>query len=190
MLGIRTTHKEHPDCTPAQLVFGEDLVLPGQPRIGTAPVDELSFAKDLRQRIRQLDPIPVGPTKNRPTYWPKALATATSVFLLKGAHRSPLEKPYEGPFRVIRRSHKTFDILRNEKTETVSVDRLKPAFLPKSQEDQVHSHQTKHDRLQPDQSLLPTTMKITRTNQDKPYIPRCGRHSRVPHRFGTTGGVV
>ena len=47
---LRTTYKEHADCTPAQLVFGEDLVLPGQPRFERNHPDEY-----LRQRPTQPD---------------------------------------------------------------------------------------------------------------------------------------
>ena len=62
------------------------------------------------------------------------LAAATHVFLRVDAVKRPLTPPYEGPFPVLRRSDsgKTFDILRNEKTFTVSIDRLKPATFLES----------------------------------------------------------
>ena len=36
------------------------------------------------------------------------------------------------PFAVLRRGDKTFDILRQDRSVTVSIDRLKPAVLPPS----------------------------------------------------------
>ena len=40
-----------------------------------------------------------------------------------------LERPYEGPFRVITASSKVFTIERGGKLEIISIDRLKPAHL-------------------------------------------------------------
>jgi len=42
------------------------------------------------------------------------------------AVKRPLERPYKGPYKVLRRGHKTFVIQYGDKEETVSVDRLKP----------------------------------------------------------------
>ena len=44
--------------------------------------------------------------------------------------RQPFRKKKDGPFAVLRRGVKTFDIKRQDRTVTVSVDRLKPAVLP------------------------------------------------------------
>ena len=61
------------------------------------------------------------------------LMSATHVFLRVDAVRRPLVPPYEGPFPVISRSDKTFVTLRRDSPVTVTVDRLKPAFiLPES----------------------------------------------------------
>ena len=44
--------------------------------------------------------------------------------------RKPLEAPYEGPYRIINSDAKTVKLLKNNKTITVSIDRIKPATLP------------------------------------------------------------
>ena len=44
-------------------------------------------------------------------------------------HRSPLTPPYEGPFRVLHRGEKVFELDIGGRKETVSIDRLKPAFI-------------------------------------------------------------
>ncbi|GFY60482.1 hypothetical protein TNIN_162931 [Trichonephila inaurata madagascariensis] len=40
-----------------------------------------------------------------------------------------LTAPYQGPFEVLSRTDKHFTIKINDKTSTISIDRLKPAFL-------------------------------------------------------------
>lgn len=49
-------------------------------------------------------------------------------------HRAPLDCPYSGPYRVVARSDKFFTLDLNTRVDTVSIDRLKPAFLEVSQE--------------------------------------------------------
>ncbi len=49
-------------------------------------------------------------------------------------HRAPLDCPYSGPYRVLARSDKFFTLDLNTRIDTVSIDRLKPAFFEVSQE--------------------------------------------------------
>ena len=44
------------------------------------------------------------------------------------ARRTPLDRPYDGPFRIIKKEEKFFVVKTGSKEQTVSVDRLKPAF--------------------------------------------------------------
>ena len=59
---------------------------------------------------------------------PAALREADHVFVRHGARRVPLTRPYDGPFRVIQTGEKFFTIKVGTKEQTISVDRLKPAF--------------------------------------------------------------
>ncbi|GFY43014.1 hypothetical protein TNIN_107141 [Trichonephila inaurata madagascariensis] len=43
--------------------------------------------------------------------------------------KSSLTAPYQGPFEVLSRTDKHFTIKINDKTSTISIDRLKLAFL-------------------------------------------------------------
>ena len=45
-----------------------------------------------------------------------------------GARRTPLTRPYDGPFRVLEKGEKFFRIKVGAKEQVVTVDRLKPAF--------------------------------------------------------------
>ncbi|KFD45740.1 hypothetical protein M514_13380 [Trichuris suis] len=76
----------------------------------------------------------VGPTPARSPLrpcWhvPRGLRTATHVFVRVDAQRPPLSPVYDGPFAVVTRTQKTLTLARNGRLETVSVDRVKPAFF-------------------------------------------------------------
>ena len=59
---------------------------------------------------------------------PEALMSAVFVFVRHGARRTPLTRPYDGPFRVLEKGEKFFRIKVGAKEQVVTVDRLKPAF--------------------------------------------------------------
>ncbi|XP_047118560.1 putative uncharacterized protein ENSP00000383309 [Schistocerca piceifrons] len=57
------------------------------------------------------------------------LQRCTHVMLRTDAVRPPLRPPYSGPHRMIARGDKTLVIECNGKPSTVSVDRVKPAYI-------------------------------------------------------------
>ncbi|RWS00642.1 uncharacterized protein B4U80_01637 [Leptotrombidium deliense] len=57
------------------------------------------------------------------------LSKCTHIFLRVDTLISSLEKPYTGPHKVISRTDKTFTIIKHGKSMTVSIDRVKPAFI-------------------------------------------------------------
>ena len=60
---------------------------------------------------------------------PRALDNCSYVFIRVDRHRSPLQCPFEGPYKVLQRSSKFFKVDLGTRTENISIDRLKPAFL-------------------------------------------------------------
>lgn len=60
----------------------------------------------------------------RDVYLPFDLHTATHVYVRHDNHRPPLTRPYDGPFRVLRRFDKHFTLDVNGKTKEITVDRL------------------------------------------------------------------
>lgn len=68
--------------------------------------------------------------QQRPSiYVPQDLKTSTYVFVRRDAVPKPLQQPYDGPFKVMKRRDKHFLLNLGDRTDTVSVDRLKPAHL-------------------------------------------------------------
>ncbi|XP_061717484.1 uncharacterized protein LOC133525211 [Cydia pomonella] len=130
LLGIRSAWKEDLQASAAELVYGEPLRLPGQFFTPSKePVDVTDFAGRLRSYMSKLAPQPTAWHSNRLFYLPKDLQTSSHVFLRQGPARRPLQPAYTGPHRVIKRRDKTYDIDVSGKEVTVTLDRLKPAYV-------------------------------------------------------------
>ena len=124
--------REDAGCCPADVVFGDqlrlpgDLLDPGHP----SPTADSAFAADLQSAMARLRPLP--PVRRGPPllgHVPSHLDLVSHVFLRVDSVRRPLTPPYDGLFAVLERGSKTFKILKSGKEVTVSIDRLKPAFL-------------------------------------------------------------
>nr|VZI49174.1 unnamed protein product [Spirometra erinaceieuropaei] len=129
LLGIRAALKSDLGCSTAELVFDSTLRLPGEMITPTSRgADETpdNLVHRLRQFMRSLSPVPPR-TPMTESYVEKDLDKCTHVFVRCDRVRQPLESPYEGPFRVLARNTKTFRILRSDKEDVVSVDRVKAA---------------------------------------------------------------
>ena len=135
LLGIRTTVKQDLGCSPAELVYGTTLRLPGAfftPASTSATTDITNYVQTLKSIMQKLHAVPPRQSNSRPVYIPPDLSTSTHVFLRYDAVRKPLQPPYTGPYKVITRTSKHFTIDVNGKQEVVSVDRLQPAYLESS----------------------------------------------------------
>lgn len=129
LLGLRCHFKEDLGATPAELVYGEPIKVPGEFLCSAAPsLNPPEFLRQLREHISQLQPTAPARHTARTPFVFKDLPTATHVFLRTDSLRGALQPPYTGPYQVLSRSDKTFKLLVNKKAVVVSVDRLKPAY--------------------------------------------------------------
>lgn len=131
LLGIRTTLKEDLTCTTAELVYGTTLRLPGEffARQEPPDLDPPSYVTRLKQNMQALRCTRTRrPTETR-EFINTSLSSASHVFVRHDAVKKPLQPPYDGPFRVLQRSEKYFTLDLNGRKDTVSIDRLKPAYL-------------------------------------------------------------
>ena len=129
MLGIRTAWREDLDCSPADLVYGTSLHLPGE--LFEADRTHLiapGFLSDLQETMRKLQPHPPKYHGTRPVYRPNNLGHTGYVYVRHDAHKTPLQRPYSGPYRIIKAEDKYFEIDMNGRKERVTVDRLKTAY--------------------------------------------------------------
>lgn len=169
LLGVRSAWKEDIQSSAAELVYGEPLRLPGQflSAASDQVVDYEDYASRLRTHISKLVPQPTSRHGTRPFYVPKDLNTATHIFLRQGPKRRPLQAAYLGPYKVIRRGSKTFDICVQGKEVTVTIDRLKPAYMAKDE--------------QP--ALTPTPLNTTTRTEEAVKKTRSGRTVRFPDYY-------
>ena len=63
-----------------------------------------------------------------PEVIPAELSSCPMVFICKDGHVAPLAPLYEGPYKVLSCSLKTFQLQFGKRVEVVSVQRIKPAF--------------------------------------------------------------
>lgn len=131
LLGIRSAWKEDLKTSAAELVYGEPLRLPGQffsPSHNTEP-DISSFTCRLRTHIANLSPTSASWHGNKTFYVPADIFSCDYVFLRQGPAKMSMESPYSGPHKVLERKAKTFKIDIKGREITVTIDRLKPAYL-------------------------------------------------------------
>jgi hypothetical protein len=124
LLGLRAAPKESSAISSAELVYGSPLVLPGQFH---AKQTDLIMEDDVPQpAVRDPPPTrPLAPAQATAKI-PESIQRASHVFVRRGASGTPLTPLYSGPYKVLRRGLKSVDIEVGGRTETVSVDRLKP----------------------------------------------------------------
>ena len=131
LLGIRLSYKEELKGSPAEMVYGQNLRLPSEvflPSTGVTICDTPEFIANLKKAFRSVEP--TSPKHNSTTnyYKPKTLETCKRVFVRIDKVRTGLQAPYEGPYLVIRRCRKFYVLKIKDKNESISIDRLKPAF--------------------------------------------------------------
>nr|CUU97957.1 hypothetical transcript [Hymenolepis microstoma] len=90
--------------------------------------DPTSYCARLKEHFRSVLPTPPR-QNNKPTYIHKDLSTSPFVFVRVDTVKKPLQPPYDGPYKVLQRKSKYFILDRNGTKDSVSIDRLKPAYL-------------------------------------------------------------
>ncbi|KAG4073735.1 hypothetical protein HA402_000959 [Bradysia odoriphaga] len=99
LLGFRSTFKEDIKSTPAEMVYGTTLRIPGQFFQDTKPtVSEGQFVKDFRRVMDGLRPTQTSKHGDQKTFIQKQLSNCTHVFIRNDTVRHVLVPPYDGPY--------------------------------------------------------------------------------------------
>jgi transposase InsO family protein len=130
LLGMRTALKEDLNGSPALFTYGETIRLPGE--FFSLPPTRLTskqFLTKLQPLMANLVPKPAVHHSGVSFFVHPELATASHCFVRTDSLRPSLTPPYTGPYKVIERNNKSFVLDIKGVHKTISIDRVKPAFL-------------------------------------------------------------
>lgn len=180
LFGLRAAGRSENGISPAEYTFGKSLRLPGEffesnkqfiPGVTNCVVEKI------RDAINSLKPISETHRCNRKWFVHPDLETCTHVFIRDDSVRKPLKSPYDGPFLVIKRGPKVFEIQLANRRTNISIDRLKPAYLLNDSDESV---------------VTPSIKPAMKTNEESgnvratdpaPATTRRGRVIKPPVRF-------
>lgn len=174
LLGLRAAIRSDTGVSPAELAFGRPLRLPGDFFIESKEdnVCNYTYVDQLRQKISEYRSVPTqSHASSRSPFVHPDLSTCEQVFLRIDAVRKPLQAPYEGPYPVLKRNSKTFEIQMPSRIATVSIDRLKPAYM------------LREETCTPPRTNSNSTQRQDVSQQPAPRTTRCGRVIKAPVRF-------
>lgn len=130
LLGLRTAARSDSGVSAAELTYGKSLRLPGDFfENATYTGSDSEYLQKLRDFIANLKSRPPSHSNSRRLFVPTDLDTCKYVFVRNELMRKSLQPPYDGPYSVIERRGKTFVIKVGDTETTISMDRLKPAYI-------------------------------------------------------------
>lgn len=190
LLGMRSSLKEDIQATPAEMIYGTTLRLPGEFFNKSEPChNEREFVKELRTLMSQIAPTNTSNHSKERIFVQKDLGTCTHVFIRNDTVRKSLQPPYDGPYKVLNRSDKYFKIQLKNRTANISMDRLKAAFTTETLNDNTETPSpintpTKIKPLKPKKRVTIKTVPTTKCKSQPYTITRSGRSILAPRRFG------
>ncbi len=175
LLGIRTALKVDLMCTAAELVYGTSLRLPGDffpTSSSLSTSDPATYVTSLKSMMQSLHATPPR-TNSRTSYVSPSLSLCSHVFIRRDAVKSPLQTPYDGPYKVLDRSSKYFTVDIRGQRRTISLDRLKPAY--------IESNSDNHELIPASTSAtIPSRASSPPPDTSKPVTTRSGRRVHWP----------
>lgn len=177
LLGIRAAWKEDLWTTPAELVYSKPIRLPGEflAKQSTTTTDRTSCIVRLRCYFGNLRPTPATRHGERRTFVFKDLATCLHVFVRHDAMKGSLQPAYDGPFEVVSRHARHFDVRVRGRVVPVSMDRIKPAYTFHAGDHDDRETTAAENQISDDRDDAPATAPTLTTR-----ITRTGRHVRFP----------
>lgn len=181
LLGIRASLKLDSNYSIAQMVYGMSIRLPGEFFENSKnKIDDDTFVTALQNRMRNVRPCSSQNKNNKSIFVHKDLLKCSHVFVRTDRVKKPLEPPYEGPYLVLERSEKYFIIQKHQKALTISIDRLKPAYMLNESDGQEKLKRNLDDNIgvpeKFQKELVEPLSAVTETT-------KIGRKVRFPARY-------
>ncbi|KAJ8722994.1 hypothetical protein PYW07_004174 [Mythimna separata] len=130
MLGLRAAMKSETGISASQMVYGRTLRLPGEFFVeNNKDYDPYTALQNIRDTIKQYKPKSTKSHNTNSFFVYSDLRNCTHVFLRDDKIKRSLTSPYQGPYKVLERNEKVYKIQLEDRILTVSIDRLKPAYL-------------------------------------------------------------
>ncbi|XP_068210591.1 uncharacterized protein [Palaemon carinicauda] len=126
LLGLRTAPRADGEPSPAEKVYGEALTVPGEFFPASTDDTKLDQLREIAWKFRPCLKTYEDRTRH---FMPKNLDNCDYVFIRVDAHHQPLTRSYRGPYKVIRRTAKSFLLNIHGQEDWMTIDRLKPAYL-------------------------------------------------------------
>ncbi|BES87356.1 Reverse transcriptase (RNA-dependent DNA polymerase) [Nesidiocoris tenuis] len=184
LLGMRASFKEDIQATASEMVYGTDLRLPGDffDRPSSNPPTH-DYVQKLRAVFSQLRPSNTAWHSSTKIFHHPDLNICTHVYIRQDGVKPSLQRPYAGPYKVVKRDQKTFQVVIGRRTVIVSRDRVKPAFTSGDSQ-----HRLAPTTLGPINLRHPSTSSTQRTSQTQDQaLPRTttrsGRRVHFPRRL-------
>ena len=132
LLGIRSSVRGDFGCSTNEVGLGQELALPGSVFDAS---DDLRLKHSNHYLFKAVDSLVSerrhSPRHGLPDSWmDPSLKDCTFVFFRDDTVKPNLTRPYRGPFKVLEKNSDHFTLQIRGKSDKVSVNRLKPAFLP------------------------------------------------------------
>ena len=142
LLSLRTTLKPDIGASPADLVYGEGLAVPGDLLPSFTNDQNNSQQRQnalagLRLEVERLQPTQTSAHRVPDVHIPDDLRNATHVMIRRGGVQPPLTQPYTGPYRV--ESHTQTGVkvhLPGRGIEEIALARVKPAYAENADQTQ------------------------------------------------------
>ena len=184
--------RDNVDFSPAEMIYGTSIRLPSEyfsPSM-ECPTS-VEYVHQLQKFVRDFRPVPTRKFASHPIHVDDELFTYSHVFVRNNGVKVGLQRPYDGPFKVLQRSKKYFKLNLIGKLDNVFIDRLKPADIV-DPENFGSSHNTTHANNSENKqthALGNSSFQFAETNNTVPRdlsplrITRKSRVIRKPSRY-------
>lgn len=131
LLGLRAAGRSDSGISAAEMTLGHTLRLPGDfyNEVSGNPSDLYTYVDKVRNIISGLRPQVRVDQDSRKIFVHKDLKVCTHVFVRNEMLKKSLTPTYDGPYRVLSRNDKVYEIQYYNRKGFVSIDRLKPAYI-------------------------------------------------------------